>query len=238
MSNASSISRVRLLVVEGAGDEYFFTKLLEHLGKQDSVEFVDCEGKHNLERELINILNRDDFAQISDVGIVLDNDYPENRIGNNALAAAIEAIDIANDNFIENNPAISRRLDRPPAPRATTAGRPRLSVLLLPSDDDDGAVEDLVFSALPKDSILDCVNAYFDCLCEAGVTINDARLPKSKLSVYISGKVTDEDHARHGDAKRLFLTQALDMKWWDEEDIWNHPAFDPAKALLSQLLAN
>ena len=208
MSNASPNGKVRLLVVEGAGDVYFFTKLLEHLGEQDCFEFVDCEGKHNLEKELTNILNRDDFVQITGVGIVLDNDYPENRNGNNAFATVIEAIDIANQNFIENNPQISRRLDEPRAPRGKTTGRPCISVLLLPSDGDDGAVEDLVFSALPKDSILDCVNAYFTCLCHAGVNANEARLPKSKLSVYISGKVTDEDFARHDDAKD-FLRQLL-----------------------------
>ena len=86
MSEASPSSSIRLLVVEGAGDKYFFTKLLEHLEKQDSFEFVDCEGKQNLEAELTNILNRDDFAQISDIGIVRDNDYPENRNGTSAFA--------------------------------------------------------------------------------------------------------------------------------------------------------
>jgi len=238
MSNTSPNGELRLLVVEGAGDEYFFTKLLEHLGKQDSFEFVNCEGKHNLDAELTNVLNRDDFAQITDVGIVLDNDFPENRNGNNAFAAVIEAIDVANNSFIENNPQISREMAKPQSPRVKTVGRPNISVLLFPSDNEDGAVEDLVFSALSKDSILDCVNAYFTCLSDAGVKSNQARLPKSKLSVYISGKVTDVDFARHDDAKRLFLTQALDMKWWHDENMWDKPAFDQAKAFLNQLLAN
>lgn len=237
MSKPSPNGKLRLLVVEGAGDEYFFTKLLEHLELQDSFEFVDCEGKDNLDKELTNILNRDDFEQISDVGIVLDNDYPENRNGKNAFAKAIEAIEIGNKNFIENNPKISRKLTKPRAPRLKIAGQPNVSILLFPSDNEDGAVEDLVFSALPKDSILDCVNAYFTCLYNAGVKSNEARLPKSKLSVYISGKVTDEDFARHDDAKRLFLTQALDMKWWNAENMWERPAFNDAKAFLTQLLA-
>ncbi len=238
MSDTAANGKLRLLVVEGAGDKYFFTKLLERLGKKDCFEFVDCEGKDNLDKELTNILNRDDFAQITDVGIVLDNDYPENRIGINAFAPVIEAIDVANNNFIENNPDISRSLSKPRTPREKTKDFPRISVLLFPSDNDDGAVEDLVFSALPKDNILDCVNAYFSCLSDAGVKAKEARLPKSKLSVYISGKVTDEDLARHDDAKRLFLTQALDMKWWEEEGMWNKRAFDDAKAFLTQLLAS
>ncbi len=228
----------RLLVVEGKGDEYFFSRLLEHVGESGRFEFVVCDGKDNLDAELISILNRDDFAQIADIGIVLDNDYPENRNGNNAFAAVIEAIDTANENFTENNPLISRELPKPNAPREKTVDCPRVSVLLLPSDNQDGAVENLVFSALPKDGILDCVDMYFGCLVEAGVKPNVQRLPKSKLSVYISGKVTDGDFARHDDAKRMFLTQALDMKWWDEEGMWDKPAFEDAKAFLKQLLAD
>ncbi len=238
MTDQSPSNPLRLLVVEGAGDEYFFSKLLEHLGEQNSFEFVDCEGKHNLNAELTNVLNRDDFAQITDIGIVLDNDYPENRPGETAFSAVIKAIDIANDNFTENNPEISRELARPRAPRVTTAKCPRVSVLLLPSDDGDGAVEDLVFSALPKDSVLECVEAYFTCLRDAGVQANKARLPKSKLSVYLSGKVTDENFARHDDAKRLFLTQALDMKWWKDDNMWESEAFEEAKTFLTQLLAD
>ena len=236
MTGSTSDNELRLLVVEGSGDEYFFSKLLEHLGELGSFEFRVCEGKDNLDDELTNILNRDDFAKISDIGIVLDNDYPENRSAANAFNTVVEAIDGANCNFTQNNPEISRELIKPPAPREKTSGRPRVSALLLPSDDEDGTIEDLVFSALPNDSILDCVNAYFTCLCEAGVNANVARLPKSKLSVYLSGKVTDQDYARHDDAKRLFLTQALDMKWWQEEDMWSRCAFDDAKAFLKQLL--
>lgn len=139
MSYETPNGELRLLVVEGAGDEYFFTKLLERLEMQDSFVFVDCEGKDNLDEELIGILNRDDFADISDIGIVLDNDYPENRNGANAFAAVIEAIDAANENFTENNPLISRELPKPNAPREKTVDCPRVSVLLLPSDNKDGA---------------------------------------------------------------------------------------------------
>ena len=188
MTSQAPNKLLRLLVVEGAGDAYFFTKLLEHLGEQDRFEFIDCEGKDNLDAELTNILNRDDFAQITDVGIVLDNDYPENRIGTNAFPALIEAIDVANNSFTKNNPEISQALAKPRAPRVKTADRPRVSVLLLPTEHGDGAVEDLVFAALPKDGVLDCVEAYFACLCDAGVKAKEARLPKSKLSVYLSGK--------------------------------------------------
>ena len=85
---------------------------------------------------------------------------------------------------------------------------------------------------------MECVEAYFTCLRDAGVQANKARLPKSKLSVYLSGKVTDENFARHDDAKRLFLTQALDMKWWKDDNMWESEAFEEAKTFLTQLLAD
>ena len=135
MTNQPPNNKLRLLVVEGKGDAYFFGKLLEHLGKQHRFEFIDCEGKQNLDAELTNILNRDDFAQITDIGIVLDNDYPENRNGINAFATVIESIDVANENYTENNPSISRELPKPHEPRVKTANSPRVSVLLLPSDE-------------------------------------------------------------------------------------------------------
>ena len=107
MTSHPANNRLRLLVVEGRGDAYFFSKLLEHLGQQDRFEFVNCEGKQNLAKELTTILNRDDYAQISDIGIVLDNDYPENRQSESAFVAALEAIEIANSNYTENNPRTS-----------------------------------------------------------------------------------------------------------------------------------
>ena len=57
-------------------------------------------------------------------------------------------------------------------------------------------------------------------------------MSKSKLSVYLSGKVTDEDYARHDDAKRAFLTQAVEMKWWQDENMWDKSAFEDAKTFL------
>ena len=51
----------RVLLVEGKGDEYFFAKFLEHLGKREKVHIVDCKGKDQLATKLSNILNDDNF---------------------------------------------------------------------------------------------------------------------------------------------------------------------------------
>ena len=59
----------RVLIVEGKGDEYFFTKFLEYLGKREEVHIVDCEGKDNLDKTL-EYWNDDNYSLVKHIGIV------------------------------------------------------------------------------------------------------------------------------------------------------------------------
>ena len=45
-----------------------------------------------------------------------------------------------------------------------------------------------IVDALKPEPIMSCVNEYFDCLTENGISISKERLPKNKLSVFISGR--------------------------------------------------
>ncbi len=209
----------RLLVLEGPGDQHVFRRYLEYLGWSDKFHLLNCGGKENLSNQLSNVLNDDNFANLTRIGIVCDNDYPEDRNGKSGFEIVLDYIVEANTGTVEVI-AESRLLPVPKRPRQLIGEKPKLSVFLLPSDDLDGSVEDLIFKAVRQDNVMDCVNAYFRCLTEAGLNARKARLSKSKLSVYISGKVIDTQFANHDDAKRQFLTQAVDMKWWNEENMW------------------
>lgn len=228
----------RVLIVEGKGDEYFFTKFLEYLGKREEVHIVDCEGKDNLATRHSNILNDDNYSLVKHIGIVLDNDYPDERNGKSAFETALAAIDTANNGFVENNPNLSRRLSKPQQARKVTSDIPYVSMLLLPSDNDDGMIENLILKAVGKDNIMDCVDGYLACLARDGLKAKVHRIPRSKLSIYISGKVIDEAYATNDDSRRAFLTQAVEMKWWGAEKMWDNCVFDQAKAFLEQLLAD
>ncbi len=127
-------------------------------------------------------------------------------------------------------------MSAPKEPREFTDESPHVGTLLLPSDSRDGAVEDLVLEAIGQDNIMDCVDEYLACLCNAGLKSQEAREARSKLSIYISGKVLDKRYANNDDSRRGFLTQAVEMKWWKDENMWDKPAFDKAKAFVSQLL--
>ena len=103
----------------------------------------------------------------------------------------------------------------------------------------DGTLESVVLSALDDDLILPCVNSYFKCIEDAdpNADFSHSRLPKSKLAVLIAGKSADRNKANVPDVKRRLLHNVYGMNWLPA-DFWDHPAFDDAKAFLTQLLAD
>ena len=228
----------RILVVEGPEDKTFFHALAEHLGIEQQIYVVVCNGKNKLATTLKSILNDGNFHNFDHIGIICDNDFPESREHKRALETIQDEIISANEG-INDNLQKTRELPKPVRARVAAGTRPKVSVLLLPDDNRDGMLENLVLDAIGKNEITECTDAFYDCLeQQAKLEIQEAREPRSRLSVYISGKIVDTKYATNDDSRRWFLTQAVDMKWWQEEDMWNKPAFDDAKAFLTQLLAN
>lgn len=228
----------RIVVVEGPEDKTFFFSLAEHLGISDQLYFVVCDGKDNLSASLAKILNGTYFTNVYHIGIICDNDFPDTRNGKPPLDTVRDEIDNANAqvNSILRN---SRNLPKPSKPRKVVGTKPKVSVFLLPDDDRDGMLENLVLDAIGEDEITNCVDTYFACLeQQAQLSLQEAREPRSRLSVYISGKIVDKRFATNDDSRRWFLTQAVDMKWWQDENMWDKPQFEPAKAFLTQLLAD
>lgn len=206
------------------------------MGRHEELHFAVCDGKDNIATELVNILNDDNFSNLNQIGIICDNDYPESREGKLAFEVVLEELDKANDEVKNRGPL--RQLPRPKHPREPIGENPTVSVLLLPSDKEDGMLESLVLKAIGQNDIMDCVDKYFDCLDAAGPNVREARESRSRLSVYVSGKILSEEFATNDDSRRWFLTQAVDMKWWRDNNLWDSCAFNDAKAFLAQLLAN
>ncbi|MDE2951358.1 MAG: hypothetical protein OXT68_11385 [Chloroflexota bacterium] len=226
----------RILVVEGPEDKTFFCGLAEQLGISKELYIVVCNGKDKLEPVLKSILNDGNFHSFEHIGIICDNDFPDIRNNRSALRVVQDEIDSANVSI--NEIVKSRRqLPRPENPRVPAGTKPKVSVLLLPNDERDGMLEDLVLEAIGKNDITNCVDEYFTCLNNTGLSAREARKSRSRLSVYISGKILDSRYATNDDSRRWFLTQAVDMKWWKAENMWDNSTFDDAKAFLRQLLA-
>ena len=215
----------RLLLVEGADDKEFFRKLAEHLGIRDRIYLVNYKGKDNLKNYLMAILQDGHFANRRHIGIVRDSDY-----NTNAFDSVISALDTANKNSSKDKFSI------PPEALAPSTELPYVSVLPVPLDG-EGSLEDIVLAALQADPIMLCVDDYFDCLTEIGLRIAPNRASKSKLNVFIAGKIADREQAARRDVNRKFLREAVAMTWWRPE-LWEHESFNDAKAFLQWLAAD
>ena len=216
-----------VLLVEGSDDEVFFNKFAQHLKIGDDIHIVPYGGITQLRNYLLAILNDTNYARNrKHIGIVRDSDR-----NTNAFDSVVSALQFANENR-----GTTHKFSIPPAKQIRSTESPYVSVLTLPPDE-QGTLEDVVMDALKADPIMPCVEAYFECLSQFMPKVSEERKSKSRLSVFISGKVIDMDEATNRDSKRRFLREAVAMNWWQPE-LWKHPKFVPIENFLSQLLAD
>lgn len=214
-----------LLLVEGSDDEVFFKKFLQHLKIDDDIHIVPYGGKTELRSYLLAILNDSDYPRNrKHIGIVRDSDR-----NTNAFDSVLSALEFAN-----KNRGTVHQYAIPSATQTRSAEAPYVSILTLPPDE-QGTLEDVVMDALNADPIMPCVESYFECLTPLMTNVSEERKSKSRLSVFVSGKVIDMDEASNQDSKRKFLREAVAMNWWKPE-LWRHPKFKPIEDFLTQLL--
>ena len=214
-----------VLLVEGSDDEVFFRKFAQHLSIDSDLHIVPVGGVNNLRSYLLSILNDTNFPRNrKHIGIVRDSDR-----NTNAFDSVVSALEYAN-----RNRGTAHKFSIPPTKETKSNEAPYVSVLTLPPDE-HGTLEDVVMDALKADPIMPCVEDYFDCLSKFMKNVSQERMSKSRLSVFISGKIIDMDEANNRDSKRKFLREAVAMNWW-HPDLWYHPKFKPIETFLKQLL--
>lgn len=216
----------RLLLVEGKEDQEFFIKLGGHVTSTDDwpIHINQFEGESKLTDFLIALARHPSFSQLSTVGIVRDADF-----NTNAFNSVQDAIKNANEES-------QRKLPVPENVMTLARGNPNIIVLIMPSAECEGMLEDLVMDVFQCDPVTACVDAYFDCLREITSGVSQAKVSKARLRAFVTGKnVSDE--ATGDDSDKLYLSDVFHMSWW-RDDFWDHSSFDQAKAFLTQLLAD
>ena len=216
----------RLLLVEGKEDQEFFIKLGGHLTSTADwpIHINQYEGKSKLTDFLIALSSHPDFSQLVTIGIVLDADF-----NTNAFQSVQGAIRSTNEEF-------PRQLPVPQQAMELAEGNPNIIVLIMPSTEREGMLEDLVMDVFADDPVTTCVDAYFDCLRENRIGVSQAKLPKARLRAFVTGKnVSDE--ATGDDSDKLFLSDVFHMSWW-QDGFWEDSTFNDAKAFLMQLLVD
>ncbi len=94
------------------------------------------------------------------------------------FAATVESIGIVRD--AESNPRgafqsacsalRNAQLPVPPKPRAAAAGSPQVNVLILPDPATPGMLETLCLQAVAQDPVMPCVEEFFRCADQRGVS--------------------------------------------------------------------
>lgn len=212
----------RLLLVEGKEDQEFFIQLSY---PSEPPHILQYEGKDKLKNRLLQLIQDPNFKQITRIGIVRDADY-----GTDAFQSVRTALKNAN----ANSP---RQLPVPETVIEPSEGTPRVSVLILPSEERDGMLEDLVLDALKEDTVMSCVDDFFTCLTDRKVEIVQERLSKARVRVFITGKNMDAQATVGKDTDKLYLSDIYKMSWWRDE-FWEHESFNDAKKFLQKLISD
>jgi len=215
--------KTRLMVVEGREDQEFFIQLASYLNVVDGwpLHIEQLEGKDNFYAFLRSLMRHPRFGVLTDIGIVRDADF-----STDAFHSVQDVLRRAN----ERNP---RQLPVPKQVLEFAPGAPSTGVLILPSGEREGMIEDLVMDAFEDDPVTICVDSFVKCLRREGQTISQERLPKARLRTFITGKNIGAE-SEGSDSDRQYLSDIFHMSWWKPE-FWDHPTFDDAKDFLKQL---
>ena len=237
----------RLLLVEGPDDDQFFRRLMSQVPKTNTLisnlsryKIGMFGGKDKLSEYLIEVIQTPNFKYLDKIWIVRDADYnmteSEQAVG--APQRVLQSVNTA----ISNAYSKSSRDLTPPELQGlmlSTEGRPSFSLMVLPDSNvsAEGSLETMLLKALADDPMLGCVDEYFECVkkCHPESEVATNREDKNRLNVLLSGKLVLRDLARSTDTTRELPRFMYRMKWWND-DTFNDPAFDDAKAFLSQLL--
>lgn len=191
-----------VLLVEGKDDRLFFEALNEHLGFHN-IQVLDYEGKTNFRPFLKVLTKTPGFIMVSSLGITRDADMN----GHTAFQSVCDALQ-------------SIKLPVPDRPLMRAGQNPRVSIMILPQESTSGMLEDLCLKAVMSDPAISCMEKYFQCLIENGLTLPNNQ-SKAKVQVFLA--------SRPEAGKRLGEAAAAGYLPWEND------AFEQVKNFIRQI---
>ncbi|NQE46720.1 hypothetical protein C5S31_11930 [ANME-1 cluster archaeon GoMg2] len=159
-----------LLLVEGEDDKVFFEAFRDHLSLQD-IQVEQLGGKTNWRRKVKLIKDREDFLKnVISLGLVRDADTSPS----DAFKSVVDALREA------ELPLPSKSLE-------SVGSNPKVTVLILPDENEEGELKDLYLKSVEKDPAMPCVNAYFECLEQTELSL-PSKLCKPKVQAFLASR--------------------------------------------------
>ena len=196
------IEKPKLLLVEGIDEVRLFGALAKDIGSED-VQIRDYQGKGNLRRFLRVLPRIPGYSELESIGVTRDTD--ENS--DDAAKSVRDALGAAG-------------LPVPNSPlESANDGRINVRYLIIPPNDEAGALEDVCLASVAEDTAMVCVKSYFDCIERSALDgPREKWIAKAKVHAFLSSR---ENPA-------LRLGEAAERGLWS----FDAPAFDPLKSVL------
>jgi len=174
----------------------------DHLSLQD-IQVEQLGGKTNWRRKVKLIKDMENFKNVISLGLVRDADT--SPIG--AFKSVVDALREA------ELPLPSKSLE-------SVGTNPKVTVLILPDENEEGELKDLYLKSVEKDPAMPCVNAYFECLEQTELPI-PSKLCKPKVQVFLTSRQKEVIGIRR--AAKVGYVQ------------WENNAFQKVKVFLKQI---
>ena len=168
-----NITQPNLLVVEGTDDELFFCTFAEHIQLHD-IQTMPIGGKTKLRLNLKLLKLSHNFPKVTSLCIVRD-------ANNNPTDAFKSVCDALKD----------AKLPAPQQARLPTNSTPRVTVIILPNENESGMLEDLCLRAVASDPAMHCVDRYFQCLQQEAQNL-PRNLSKAKVRAFLASRPDPE----------------------------------------------
>jgi hypothetical protein len=198
----SAITQPCVLVVEGDEERFFFEAFIKYLGL-GQIQIVAIGGKTELRRNLGTLLLTSGHENMVSLGIVRDADL--NSMS--AFQSVCDALQAAG-------------LTAPIRPLLTAGQNPRVTIMILPTEDIMGMLEDVCLKSVTGDPAVPCIEQYFQCLQDHTVPLPQ-NMSKAKVQAFLA--------SREEAGKRL--GEAAHAGYWP----FGNNAFGPMKDFLQQI---
>ena len=172
---AISISRNKLLLVEGSHEVRLFTRLLQVM-QIDDIQVEPVGGQYKFRPNIINLPKLDNFDEVTAIGIVRDAD------------------DSFEDTFSSVQGALQEaRLPVPNQPMMLVGNSPQVTVFINPDNNGPGDLERLCITSVQDEPEIECVKLYFECLRPIQGA-NHPHLSKAQVQVFLAKEPDGDIH--------------------------------------------
>lgn len=172
------IQKDKLLLVEGNDEQNFFQKLMQEI-TLDNIQIIPMGGKENFRTpNFKSVINTPGFREVKALGIVRD----ANSKAANVLTAICTVLRECN-------------LPQPTQAMAITNTVPKVGILIIPPNAEEGEIEDLCLSSLKEYSEMSCIDNYFNCLKKKLLPDKFPKdLSKAKIQAFLASREESVPH--------------------------------------------